>query len=388
MVSAFFFDTDDVSVRSNPGHHIDELIFRTGILQDAGERLVVRGGDLQVRSIEADDFYEALEVVLGGPPSPDGRPDHGGLLTEWAYEVALQSTLFVVAVHGVSAGTARKLDKRLRRSSTYRGRKHVVMHFAPHRMCLHDQLEDRYFVHGSTVLLRGPKPHGDEPTLPRHRIETLSAWGFATISTTPESFRQLLGPEYDAIRAARRPRTEAATSLPDAPSVYPEVSPEEGSRDMQQVMEQLMAHSGPTLDELEAIFAAAYCKTHRLDDDELAVYTGHPYYLHVHEHGLVRIAAFSDVREGIDDDVVLRMVNDFNRRRYIVKCYYLGEEDRTLVFETDLNTEGGLVPEQLVARLRGFERVLIANHQFHEVLIGAPRVEVEGVGVGGGRVVN
>ena len=66
--------------------------------------------------------------------------------------------------------------------------------------------------------------------------------------------------------------------------------------------------------------------------------------------------------------------NTFNAKRYVAKCFYDGHGDRTLVFETDMCTSGGMKPAQLVARLRAFESVLVATHPMDKVIDARPNV--------------
>lgn len=384
MVTAYFFDAAHPWVSSFPGHAIEQRIFDTGILQASNERVVVRGGDMRVEPSDPYSRHELVEDVLGGPRKRDGSLDHGGLLTEWAYEAALNATLFAVVVHGLTSQTASRLDRALRSSSAYRGRKTVDLRYEPHELCLHDALEDRYLVHGHTVLVPGPGPGADAYDIPGHRIAMLESWGFTSVSRTPESFRQLLGAAYDAMRGPRRAPVESAVA--EVPVDTMEVVGVATGGDTKPAVKTLN-HAGPTLDELDAVFTSAYYRTGRIDDDELVVISGRPHYLHVTREGLVRMVVYVEVLEGVPDDAIRALANDFNRYRYVAKCYYVDNE-RMVVFETDMHTEGGLVPEQLMARFRAFERLLVATQEFDEVFAGPGRVRVTAVEPSVERVLN
>ena len=131
----------------------------------------------------------------------------------------------------------------------------------------------------------------------------------------------------------------------------------------------------PTLDDLEAIYSGAFYKTMRDNDGDLVVRTEHYFFCHtVNKHGFVRVVAYFHAREGVDEGLIYALANEFNAQVHFVKCYYYGGPARTLIFETDMNTEGGLVPVQLVTRLRAFERILDRSHPMDEVIGPAPTV--------------
>ena len=80
------------------------------------------------------------------------------------------------------------------------------------------------------------------------------------------------------------------------------------------------------------------------------------------------------VRHGVEEATVYALANKFNAKRYVAKCFYDDHEDRTLVFETDMCTSGGMEPAQLIARLRAFESVLVGTHPMDEVIDARPKV--------------
>lgn len=196
MIAAFFFDPDDEKVRSYYGFEVEKLLFETGILQASGERIVVRGGDVLFHDGGVGDLYGRIQAVLGGPPLEYGRLDHGELLTDWAYQVALESVLFAIVVHGISKVTTEALEERLLEHSAYRGLKQVHPYYFPHLKYLLYHLEDRYFVEGASVLVPQGGQLSDEPALPAHRVATLKSWGFTSVGVADRPLNRYLGSAF------------------------------------------------------------------------------------------------------------------------------------------------------------------------------------------------
>jgi len=196
MIAAFFFDPDDEKVRNYYGYQVEKLVFETGVLQASGERLVVRGGDVLLHDGHGGDLYARIQEVLGGPPLETGRLDHGELLTEWAYQVALESVLFAIVIHGISQETTEALEERLLQHSAYRGLKQVHPYYLPHVEHLLHQMEDRYFVEGASVLVPKGRSRSGERELPAHRVATLKGWGFTSVGVADRPFKEYLGGDF------------------------------------------------------------------------------------------------------------------------------------------------------------------------------------------------
>lgn len=131
----------------------------------------------------------------------------------------------------------------------------------------------------------------------------------------------------------------------------------------------------PTFDDLEAIYSGAFYKTFRDNDGDVVVRIGTHFFCHtIDQHGTIRIIALFHAREDVDAPFIYAQANEFNSQFSFVKCFYYGGPARTLVFQTDMNTEGGLVPAQLVMRLRAFDKILNMNHPMDEVIGSAPMV--------------
>lgn len=191
MNVALFFDSNHKSIDSLYGHYFEDLILRTRILQNSGEKVVLRGGDLIVHH-PGVELYGLLQDLFGGPCDENGRFDHSHMRADLAYRTAMDSVVFAIVIHGVSYRTLDRLEDKLLASMAYLGWNDIDLDFEPHAALLCEYLTSRYLIEGQSVKVPLGSVESDEHPLPEHLVETLKVWGFQDIGVAERELLALL----------------------------------------------------------------------------------------------------------------------------------------------------------------------------------------------------
>ena len=104
------------------------------------------------------------------------------------------------------------------------------------------------------------------------------------------------------------------------------------------------------------------------EDNDVIVSGAYTSIVRIMSDNVIRMWASFRLVEDLAVEQILGAINTFNARTVIVKAFLNLRNQRgpSLVFETDMSYDGGLVPANFVSRLRAFEVIVMKAREFDE----------------------
>jgi len=123
-----------------------------------------------------------------------------------------------------------------------------------------------------------------------------------------------------------------------------------------------------TAETLKQLLEQAYYQVSVDEDNDVIVSGAYKSLVRIMSDNVIRIWASFRLVDDLAVEQILGAINTFNARTVIVKSFLNQRNQRgpSLVFETDMNYDGGLVPGNFVARLRAFEVIVMKAREFDE----------------------
>lgn len=133
-------------------------------------------------------------------------------------------------------------------------------------------------------------------------------------------------------------------------------------------MPEALSTESVTPEALKGILEQAYYQVTIDADNDVRVSGAYKLLVRVMPDNIIRVWGSFRLVEDLAVEQILGAMNTFNARAVIVKAYLSlrNEHPPSLVFETDMSYDGGLIPGNFVSRLRTFEVIVMKAREFDE----------------------